>query len=426
MAKNPFNNSQLSTPVKSSNSSIVRSSGALDSSGDFLPRIIKVDSSTGCTLTNASIKGMTPAEFEALGNKEIDLARIIASSAEAKILGVQEKGLPTLLKSSITNIKPLLNQQKVETQSLILPYVQRRQRSYINSNYFSGSAGKAAATAGQGGAHAGLWQCEVTVGDSPWASDLQLINRYFLPGMTVLVNTWDAEGTKAAKSLVYKIVASTPPVSASANAIITLEPNITSAGYAALTADDKKDYQFSVGVVQTGANSVNDYEEWCHNQPSDLSNQLIVNWLQTTRESRIVDEQYKATLDSIMTGKVNPFLQNFMYQPLAEQNKRAHQLSDEAWMRSVWHGQRINENQTPETYMNLPSVVDPEGQRLGSADECVLEYKSNALGLHTQLVDSNRRADLKGAKLDLDYLFAQLYQLKRHREADIKSSKYWS
>ena len=96
---------------------------------------------------------MTPAEFEGLGNKEIDLARVIASAAEAKILGVQEKGLPTLLRSSITNIKPLLNQQKVETQSLILPYIQRRQRSYINSNYFAGSGGQASATAGQGGNH---------------------------------------------------------------------------------------------------------------------------------------------------------------------------------------------------------------------------------------------------------------------------------
>ena len=55
-------------------------------------------------------------------------------------------------------------------------------------------------------------------------------------------------------------------------------------------------------------------------------------------------------------------------------------------MRSVWYGQRINENQTPETYMNLPAVTDPEGGRQGSASygsDCVLEYKSNALGLHT-------------------------------------------
>lgn len=416
---NPFDNSQLSQPSASSDSSLTRAPGAIDGSGNFLPRIVQVDSSTGCTLTNASIKGMTPAEFEALGNKEIDLARVIASAAEAKILGVQEKGLPTLLRSSITNIKPLLNETKVETQSLILPYIQRRQRSYINSNYFAGSGGQASPTAGQNGEHPGSWQVTVDVGDSPWATDIKLINRYFLPGSTVMVSSWNTS-TKATKDIVYKV---TDAVDATDNsgtkATITLEPNITPGGYQGLS--DTSAYEFEVGVVQTGANSVNDYEEWCYNQPADLSQQLIVNWLQTTRESRIVDDQYKATLESIMSGKVNPFLQNFVYQPIAEQNKRASQLSDEAWMRSVWYGQRINENQTPETYMNLPAVTDPEGTRAGSAgfgSDCVLEYKSNALGIHTQLKDANRIVDRQGAALDLDYLFQQLYYLKRNREAD--------
>jgi hypothetical protein len=362
---------------------------------------------------------MTPGEFEALSNKEIDLARVIASAAEAKILGVQEKGLPTLLRSSITNIKPLLNQQKVETQSLILPYIQRRQRSHINSNYFAGSSGQASPTRGVGGEHAGAWEVTVDLGESPWATDIKLIDRYFLPGSTIIVSSWDVT-TKATKDLVYKVIKAVDATAGGATkATLTLEPNITSAGYSALA--DTTPYEFLVGVVQTGANSVNDYEEWCHNQPADLSQQLIVNWLQTTRESRIVDDQYKATLESIMSGKVNPFLQNFVYQPLAEQNKRASQLSDEAWMRSVWYGQRINENQTPETYMNLPAVTDPEGSRAGSASngsDCVLEYKANALGLHTQLKDANRIVDRQGDDLDLDYLFQQLYYLKRNREAD--------
>lgn len=414
----PYDNSQLSAPTASSASTLYKTPGALNSSGSFLPRIVQVDSSTGCTLTNASIKGMTPAEFESLGNKEIDLARVIASAAEAKILGVQEKGLPALLRSSITNIKPLLNQQKVETQSLILPYIQRRQRSYINSNYFTASSGVASPNAGNNGNHPGLWQVNVNVTDSPWATAITAVERYFLPGSTVLVQTWDNSTSKNAVSLVYKVVSA---ASGAQGAVLELEPNVTAVKYNTLAGSDQQAYEFTVGVLQTGANSVNDYEEWCYNQPADLSQQLIVNWLQTTRESRIVDDQYKATLDSIMSGKVNPFLQKFVYQPIAEQNKRASQLSDEAWMRSLWYGQKINENQTPETYMNLPEVLDPEGARTGSASygsDCILEYKSNALGIHTQLSDANRIADLNGGTLNLDYLFEQLYLLKRHREAD--------
>ena len=228
---NPFDNSQLSTPTASSDGSLVRAPGALDGSGNFLPRIVSVDSSTGCTLTNASIKGMTPAEFEGLSNKEIDLARVIASAAEAKMLGVQEKGFASLLRSSITNIKPLLSQQKVETQSMILPYIQRRQRSYINSNYFAGSGGQAASGAGQNGLHAGAWEVTVDLGESPWKTNLSLIDRYFLPGSTVIVSSWDS--SKKAKDLVYKVVsaADATPQGGAAKATLILEPNITEAGF---------------------------------------------------------------------------------------------------------------------------------------------------------------------------------------------------
>ena len=130
-----YQNSQMSAPTASSASSLIPGSGG--SGYEALPRIIKVDSSTGCTLTKAHVKGLTPGEFEALGNKEVDLARVIASAAEAKTLGVEERGLATLLTSSVQNIKPLINKQNIAEQSIILPYVQRRQRSVINANYFA-------------------------------------------------------------------------------------------------------------------------------------------------------------------------------------------------------------------------------------------------------------------------------------------------
>ena len=49
------------------------------------------------------------------------------------------------------------------------------------------------------------------------------------------------------------------------------------------------------------ANNVNDFEAWCQNQPTDLSVKIIVNWLQTTRESRTIDQSYKETLGKIMS-----------------------------------------------------------------------------------------------------------------------------
>jgi hypothetical protein len=397
-------------------------------------RIIKVDDSTGCTLTNASIKGLTPAEFEALSNKEIDLARVIASSAEAKMLGVQERGLVALLNSSVTNIKPLINRVNISEQSIILPYIQRRQRSVINSGYFAVEGGKAAdqnspVVSGYtiGG---GDQEFTVNLGASDWASPIEHIERYFLAGGFLIANSWDSNEDPIESQ--FKIIGSADATAGGiAKAKVTLRPvgpdikqekangesgysvaewgtrgNVGS-GFAG-----KLDYEIVKGVVQTIANNVNDFEEWCRNQPTDLSVKLIVNWLQTTRESRTVDQTYKETLQKIMSGDVNPYLKSMVYQPLAEQNKIAAKASQEQWLRATWFNQAISENQTPETYMNLPAVTDPED------DSCTLEYKSNALGIRALLRESSRIKNNGGGALTLESLMADIYYLKRNREQD--------
>lgn len=397
-------------------------------------RIIKVDDSTGCTLTNASIKGLTPAEFEALSNKEIDLARVIASSAEASMLGVQERGLVALLNSSITNIKPLINRVNISEQSIILPYIQRRQRSVINSGYFAIESGKGAdgnspVSTGYtiGG---GDQELTVNLGASDWASPIEHIERYFLTGGFVIANSWDA-GNDPVESQ-FKIIGAADATSGGiSKALVTLRPTgpdlkqekadgtsgysvaewgtrgNAGSGYAG-----KLDYEIVKGVIQTIANNVNDFEEWCRNQPTDLSVKLIVNWLQTTRESRTVDQTYKETLQKIMNGDVNPYLKSMVYQPLAEQNKIASKASQEQWLRATWFNQAISENQTPETYMNLPAVTDPEDEN------CTLEYKSNALGIRSLLRESGRIKNGGGAALTVESLQADIYYLKRNREQD--------
>ena len=396
-------------------------------------RIIKVDDSTGCTLTNASIKGLTPGEFEALSNKEIDLARVIANSAEAKMLGVQERGLTTLLNSTITNIKPLINKVNVAEQSMILPYIQRRQRSVMNANYFtvSGSANATESAATDAAyktvdALDGDRVLTVDLGASDWASgSVTSIERYFLPGGFLVFNGWDASG--AAVEVQFKILGSEAVTNVISMAKVTVRPigaDITQATIASGQESSgfdatswaafagSADYTLDVGVLQTIANNVNDFEEWCRNQPTDLSVKLIVNWLQTTRESRQVDESYKETLAKVMGGKVNPYLKSMVYQPLAEQNKIASKASNDQWTRAVWYNQALSDKQTPETYMQLPAITDPED------NSCTLEYKSNALGIKSLLREANRVKDNLGASLTIEKLMADLYYLKRNREQD--------
>ncbi len=430
-------NSSLPAPTSSSASTLIPGGG---SGYDALPRIVKVDDSTGCSLTNASIKGLTPREFEDLSNKEVDLARVIASAAEAKILGVEERGMTALLTSSVQNIKPLINKQNIAEQSIILPYIQRRQRSVMNANYFAIEAGEAAGTsltmggdapyegaqtrlgAGGEGAYSGThaangdWCVKVNLGGSDWATPLEDIKRYFLPGSYVIINTWDSSNLPVESQFIVQ-GARNADDGTIAKAVLTLRPTGKDVPHGAWSTSGSyvDQYKPTVGVLQTVANNVNDYEAWCRNQPTDLSVRLLVNWLQTSRESREVNEQYKETLQSIMSGKVNPYLSSMVYQPLAEQNKQAAKLSQDQWTRACWYNQALNTAQKPETYMNLPSVHDPEDSN------CTLEYKAQALGIKSLLREANRVKPgnaTPGGALDLDSLFTDLYYLKRNREQD--------
>jgi hypothetical protein len=377
-----------------------------------VPRYAKVSSACGCTLTNLSIRGLTPAEIENLQNKEIDLARIVLQATEAKALGVQERGLGMLLRSSIKDIKPQLSTQKVGLQSIVLPYIMRPQEGYINANYFTVQSADAPADAGVSGLHPGAWDLTLFLSNSWLKSDLESLERYFLPGNTLIVLTWDNTTAKNAQTLVFTIARAVNADTDIKKAKVTVYPNINATDWAALSSDAKALLKPTFGVAQTGANSIHDKESWCYEQPADMSKKLLVNWIQTSRTSRCVDEDYMRILDAIMKGKVNEYQRGFVWQSLADQNKRKAMLEEDAWYKSVFFGQAIDTaKQTPNTYDSLPTVADV------ADPTCPRDYKANALGIFTLLSECNRVIDLNGNALDLDYIFDQLYYLMQHRMA---------
>lgn len=387
-----------------------------------LPRTAKVSSACGGTLTglNAVVKGLTPAEFEALSGREIDLARVILAATEAKMLGVQESGLAMLLRSSITNIKPALNKETISEQSIVLPYIQRRQNSIINAENFTIEAGVVNPNAGTtvGGIiyPNSSWDLTVNLGSS-WVKSttgvIEALERYFLPGSHLYVLTWDTVAAKNARTIDFEVVtAVNADAGGTYKAKVTVRANVSTAGWAAMSPSDKVVYQPTFGVAHIGANSVSDRESWCNNQPSNTTGKLVVNWLQTTRTSTCVDGEYQRILDLIMKGKTNPYDMGFKWTSIAQQNKEMAMHSENAWLRSVFFGQRIDENQTVEGYRGLPTIAD-----VGDSG-VPLEYKANALGIFTLLQECNRVVDFNGNELDLDYIFEQLYYLKRYRESD--------
>lgn len=376
--------------------------------------IINVDSACGCTLTAATITGLSPDDIEALSYKEIYLTQAILDAKEAKMLGVPQRGLMELLTSKIRDIKGDLTIQKIDQQSVIQPYILRQQRSFINSNYFNIITGQPTPGAGTGSIPLSAWNVTVDLGPAWNRTELQNIERYFVPGSTLQVLTWDNVANKTARTLVFTIISAVNADSGgNERATITMYPNVNAVTWAAYSAAERLVYQPVFGLAQTGANSISDFESYCPQQPADFSNKLIENWLQTTRESYCRESSYEEILDKILKGDVNDYLKAFKYQSIADQQKRQAALYRREWYNSVFFGQAIDiVNQTTANWRNLPQVYDVNN---GS---CPLAFKASSLGIFTQLSNCNRVVDMAGLKLNLDYIFQQLYYLRRNREAD--------
>lgn len=224
------------------------------------PRVVSVDESCGCTLTRATITGITPAAFEALGTQEIDFHRLIGQATEARMIGVPERPLRDLLMSNIKNIKGAIGKEPVQNQSVILPYIYRTQRTNVNSNYFTIEAGSAPSDVGVGSVPAHAWDITVNTGPSPFVSPLSQIQKYFLTGQTIFVLTLsDPTVTKVAQTLQFQILRAVNADSGGVSkAKVTLVPNYTAGGFAALSGGTKTIYQPTFGTVLVGANSVSD------------------------------------------------------------------------------------------------------------------------------------------------------------------------
>lgn len=380
-------------------------------------RIVSIPDSCGGTLTAATITGLTPDRFAAMANTEYNLARVIAESLEARAVGVVPRSLNELLMSRIKEVgKGEIQRRKVGKQSIVMPFTYRRRKTNIASDVFSIVSGAANAAAGTtvGGITypSSSWDIVVGVGPSKYASNLTALERYFLPGQYLFVENFDSTGAVGAKTAymtAFKIIKSVN--TSSTTATVTIAANYSTAGWAALSAGQKAVFHPTFGVVQVGLNNVHDMESWCYNEASDLSQSLIVDWHQTSRYTQCHNDEYDRILGEIVGGKVNEFIGNFQYLPLAEQNKRQRLQYEKKFMNSIFYGQRINELQSPETYDQLPQVVDPD-------DGTVYEYKANALGLRTLLAAENQVVDAGGGPLDLDLLFSLAYDLKRNREVD--------
>lgn len=372
------------------------------------PRIISVDDSCGCTLTRASITPMTKQLFEDQALREVGMDKVIAATKEARMVGVKESTLMDLLLSRHVPLKagtvPMVG------QSVIAPFVYRPQRHNVNANYFRVNVGSATAGAGTGSIPASAWTVTVENTGAQFATTLVNLQKYFSPGHFVTILYKDNLAGNVGRTIQFKVLTSTnADAGGVSKARLSLEPNISAATWATYNSTQKRPYQPTHGILIPMANSISDYESWCNNRPSENTMKLLTFWLQTIRETHCYNDEYLKALNAQHTSE---YFKKFRELPLALQKKRQAYLADLAYYNTIFYGQAISDLQADTTYTSLPQVTDPANA------ECVLEYKSNTIGIRQQLSDCGRVTDFEGGQLDLDTIKAIGYAVKRNREID--------
>ena len=435
------------------------------------PRHILVDDSRGCSLTRASITAFKRSDFEAQAAKEVGMDRIIAQTAEARLAGMHEKSLYDLL---LSRHVALGEKSGGGSQSVIAPFTLVPRRNTLNFNYFQvearsvtwsdftgdiSQAGAASTNYGWIPSSAIILTVNAGTDGSPSGNSNALTNtnfnksqvqdlaKYFHPGAYINVMTNgtqlgggnDTNTTKAAAEIAYvqyKVLAAqdaTASGTGSGNtekARIVVAPSEYASGasgdsietaWGSASATNKADagYNLVAGTGMILGNSVSDYEKWCEQGPAVNDLTLIEYWSQTQRWSTQFNEEYIKALQAPLTSE---YFKKFRQLPLAQQRKQQEAYQQQAFMNTVFYGQRINSNQKVETYTSLPTVVDPNTGATApfGSDTCssapTIEYKSNTLGIRTQLSECSRIWDNAGAALNLDVLFETCYMIKRERE----------
>lgn len=383
-------------------------------------RLIEVSPSTGCTLSKATIRPWTTDDLEDMALKEIGYDMEYARLQEARLAGYKESGLMELVNSKVANIKNLVQRRPFKgNKSIVFPWIQMIQRRNININYWRVTAGAPNTNAGSNGVHAGAWDLTIANQAGAFATNLPNIKNYFLPGRVLYVD-YASTGDNVAHHLQYKILAAVG-IGDGSTCKVTVEPNVSNNGWAALSAPEK--LVFQIGGVNGGAavagtgcyigpNSVSDYESY-KEQDTAINNSNVLHF--ATQTSRIKWDYTDEWLKIMKNAYMGTFFKKYWQLDEAEQRRQHQAIFDRTLLNAVFFGQKESELQDPldETkWRQLPTAVDPANSN------CIMEYKTRAEGVQTQLMNCGRFVDRAASTISLDNLFQNHYLLMRAREAD--------
>lgn len=424
------------------------------------------------TVTRATVSHLTADQLDDLfrpGGLFADLDAWFLHSIEMKACGVKRNAIydwimanadRTLYKAAVTGIKA------VKSESLVQPFIFGRQESVVNRDYWrviygfaipanttASPATKTTATsplANDGTVANGtafnptsilnedgtaitynqnqpntLGKCWIIRVDN--RHNIPLDKNFFRPREVFTLFSRSAGGVLYVTN--WKVMASAWIETGTAEHYIDIAVIDQNSGSSA--PKDLAPTNTLGGVIVPGINNVNDYEKWCQNQPTIDPRKRVPFWVQTWRDGRCVDSEYRAVYKRLFD--TNPAFREFGDLPLAERNRQDEAASQRRFVHSFFYNKPISGNQTVNLWESLETIytVDTDAAsnvlNLGLPKK-MISRRANFVGVKEQLRVCDRVFDLTNQPLNFYEWLDLNYNIKRARESQgrtVKDLDWW-
>lgn len=377
------------------------------------------------TLTRADMAHLTVAQLNALftpGGLFADMDAWFLHSIEMKACGTPVVPLYDWIMANAdrTYYKEAVQPMKIAgSKSLMHPFVFGLQRSITNKDHWKVTAGYSLAgyTPGVGFP---LSAAQETIGDVAVAAGatvriIRIASRYGIPMEKWFrdgesIHIFNVSGGGVTQHGQWKVLASAPATDLTFVDVVAQSVNAGSAEPYDAAPED--------GVLIPGVNNVSDWERWCQNLPTLNDKKKVPFWLQTFRQSRCVDSEYKLIYERLVAS--NRAFDELFATDVAEMNRQDEVEFQHRFVNSFFFNKPISTNQTLTLWEDLEAIYSVSGDVIdpGLGGKLV-GRKANFIGVMEQLRLCGRIKELAGNPLNFyEFLMANKQLLRARRGKD--------
>lgn len=399
--------------------------------------VIDSNYDTAGTLTRAKIDHLSVTDLNALfrpGGLFADLDAWFHHSMEMKACGTKRNAWYDWIMANTDRsmyraaVDP--GRKVVGGPSLLHPFIKGAQETVVNRDYWKleNSIRIADYTAGVANAHITVMTSGPLTATTGGTAVIRVTSRHGLPmdpqwfrqGMEIYVFTSTSGVSQMGSWRVIDSATDTPL--SYIDVLVSDAPRSGDSGSGSNVAAGMNYFQLAStgasakqGVIIPGINNVNDYEAWCKNRATVNPKKLVPFWLQTRRQARTTDEDYRQVYARLVTA--NAAFAEFYAVDMAEINRQDELDYQKEFVNSFFFQLPISTNQTLDLWESLESINTVQGDVLHPGTNGKIRAKrANFEGVRYQLYRCDRVFDLQAQPLNLLEFFDEVYRIMRVRK----------